>query len=461
MQETQLTRHPLGSVRELIELSLPLILSLFTASFMGFCNRLFLAHYSLESLEASVSAVYLCTLFQNPCIRITSVVQVFVGLFHGAKKLDQIGPYVWQMIWFSVLSMAFTLPLSGIIAPFFFNGTAIKELSTTYFATLMAANFLFPLGAALSSFFIGRGKTRIILYSTLSAYALNVLLDYLLIFGIPGLLKPLGIFGAALANIISQSSLCILLFIFFLRREERERFGTHKWRINWPAFWEQIRFGMPRAIARILLLAAWVCTARIMTLKGGDYLMVLSVGGSLILLFTFINDGICQGMITVASHAIGSGKTEAVWQMVRSALLILLMMGSIMAIPYLFFPKWTLTAFFPNSLSPESFAILKRSCYWLWIFFCTYGFNAIGFSLVTASRDMFFYVIAMCFVWLTTYIPAHLAFNVWNWPADTLWLIMAMDSLIFGVVFLLRSRQERWARKHAPAMEGNFSLSRT
>lgn len=454
LMNTQLTRHPLGSARELIELSLPLILSLFTASFMGFCNRLFLAHHSFGALEASVSAVYLCTLFQNPCIRITSVVQVFSGLFSGANQLQRVGPYVWQMIWFSLFSMAITLPLSGLVAPFVFGGTAIREQATSYFFTLMSVNFLFPLAAALSSFFIGRGKTRIILLSTLFTYALNILLDYMLIFGVSRFIPPLGIFGAALANAISQGIFCVILFYFFLRREEREVCGTGNYVFHWGSFWEQIRFGLPRAIARILVLTAWVFTARIMTLKGGDYLMVLSVGGSLILLFTFINDGLCQGMITIASHAIGARQYEAVWKLMRSALLILLMMSVIIGIPYLLFPQWTLRCFFPNSLSPESLALLKRSCFWLWVFFCAYGFNAIGFSLITAARDVYFYLIAMCFIWCTTYFPAYYAFNYWNWPPDTLWLIMAMDSLIFGCLFLLRSRREKW--KAHQVVENHF-----
>lgn len=422
---------------------------------MGFCNRLFLAHYSFEALEASVSAVYLCTLFQNPCIRITSVVQVFVGLFNGAKQFDRVGPYVWQMIWFSLISMIVTLPLSGLVAPLVFGGTSIREHATTYFLTLMMGNFLFPMGAALSSFFIGRGKTRIILFSTLFTYALNISLDYLLIFGVPTLIPPMGIFGAALANLIAQSAFCTALLFFFLRREERTVYQTGRWAFNWEVLRDQIKFGFPRALARVLLLAAWVCTARIMTLKGGDYLMVLSVGGSLILLFTFINDGLCQGMITIASHAIGAREYPAIWKMVRSGLLLLLLMASLMAIPYLLFPNWTLTVFFPNSLSPESFAILKRSFIWLWVFFCAYGFNCIGFSLITASRDMLFYVIAMCFVWCTTYLPAYFAFNSWNWPPDTLWLIMSMDALIFGIVYLVRSSKERWK---LPAREVPISV---
>lgn len=439
-----LTKFPKASFRELLFLCVPLILSLFSASFMGFCDRLFLAHYSLEALEGTVSATYLCMLFQQPVIRIAAMAQVFVGLQYGSNQREQIGSSVWQMIWVSLLSMLVTMPTSQFVAPFFFEGTSIQHTANTYFFTLMTMNFLFPLGTAISSYFIGQGRMGIIFLTTLISHSVNIGLDYFFIFGIDGFLPPMGVFGAALATGIAQGAYCIILFIFFLRKKERDNFGTNRYKFDWENFWEQLRVGLPRAIARIIILTAWVSTARIMTLKGGDYLMVLSIGGTLILFFTFINDGMCQGMITIASNILGAKDYPAMWKLVRSGMTLLLSTTALLSIPLLMFPEYTLSFFFQTAPTPEALVILKNACIWIWLFFFSYGFNAIGLSLVTASRDVTFYMFTIIFVWLTSYLPTYLAMNVFNWAPDKLWLIMCCDSLVFGAAFLLRASKEKW-----------------
>jgi MATE family multidrug resistance protein len=272
----------------------------------------------------------------------------------------------------------------------------------------------------------------------------NILLDFILIFGIEGIISPLGATGAAISMALSQALFCFILFIFFLRKRERESFGSGNYRFKWDAFWNCTRMGFPRALARVFTLTAWAAIVHIMTFKGGDYLMILSIGGTLIFLFSFISDGMLQGMITIASTLIGAKNYAGIWKMIRSSLLFLITTTFLLSIPYLLFPEFTLSFFALEPMDEKTLHLLKRSFFWLWIFFFCYGFSAIGLSLITASQDMKFYLGIIGFVWLTSYVPAYFAMNVWNWPADYMWLIMAFDSFIFGAVFLWRASKEKW-----------------
>lgn len=445
--DQSLSKYPVASLRELTYLSLPLILSLLSASLMGFCDKIFLARFSLNAMEAGVSAGYLCHLFQFPLMRVSTMAQVFVGLYFGSKTMSKAGPATWQMIWFSIFSMAVTLPISRFVAPFFFGGTSVEGPASTYFHVMMVVNFLFPLTAALSSYFIGQGRMSIIFFSNLICHSLNICLDYFFIFGVKGMIAPMGIFGAAIATGVSQLLLCTILFWAFLRKKEHLLCNTHAFRFNGNLFWRQFRVGFPRAVARTIILTAWVSTSRLMTLKGGDYLMVLSIGGTLILLFSFISEGMLQGLITIASSLMGSKNYSKIWKLVRSGLLIVGCTGGILLIPYIFFPGFTLSFFFPGGPDPHSFALLKTTCIWLWIFFICYGINTIGHSLITASRDLNFYMFSIIFVWCTSYFPAYLGMNVFGFSPDKLWLIMSLDSLIFGLLFIYRATKEKWKER--------------
>lgn len=453
-----LTQHPSASLRELFNLSMPLIFVLLSGCLMSFCDRLFLAHSSFQAFEGCVSAAYLCTLFQVPCVRISSMTQIFVGFHKGAKNPLLIGECVWQMVWFSLFSMLITLPLSGWAGRFFLGGTSIEAPATTYFQCLMFVNFLFPLGAALASFYIAEGKTKALFLATLCSQLVNVGLDYLLIFGIDGLLPPLGILGAAIATGIAQGAFCAILFIIFLQKRHRDQYGTDKFAFRWKPFWQYVQVGIPRAIARIIILGAWATTVRLMTVRGGDYLIVLSVGGTLFLLFAFINDGMSQAVIAIGSRLIGAREYLTMRKLRRSALLLLTIFMGFLTIPFLLFPKLLLSFFFSSPPTPETVALLERTCIWIWILLFCNGVNGIGFGLISAACNTVFHMMVNCLVWVTSYLPVYLAFKMGNWPADVFWLIIAFDALVHGLIFHWKASKNNVEHTSFERCHQNFML---
>ncbi|MBI3212078.1 MAG: polysaccharide biosynthesis C-terminal domain-containing protein, partial [Simkania negevensis] len=252
---SQLTRYPEGSFRELMTLVLPIMLSLLSGSLMGFCDRLFLSHYSLDALKAVSSANYLCILFQVVPMRVATMNQVYVSKHIGSDQKELAGAYTWQMIWFSLFSMLFTLPLSKLAAPLFFNHSEIAHLGKLYFFPLMYVNFLFPLGGVLAAFYIGKGKPLIVAAVTLMANLLNILLNYCLIFGIKGWIPSLGISGAAIATALSQTVYCAILFCLFLK--EDKEYQTKDFSFKRKLFWNCIQTGVPRALGKMSTLIAW------------------------------------------------------------------------------------------------------------------------------------------------------------------------------------------------------------
>ena len=167
-----------GDLWTLVRISLPLMLFLFCDTLTTFTERIFLSHLSTDGVPGSLNATYLASIFQNPCIAIAAMGQVFVGLYQGSGELKRIGPCVWQLIWFSLLSLVITFPLSIWASHFYFKDTLIYQAGTEYFSILAVGNFLFPLSIALSSFYIGRGKTLFVTLTMLTSYALNLTLSW-------------------------------------------------------------------------------------------------------------------------------------------------------------------------------------------------------------------------------------------------------------------------------------------
>lgn len=289
-----------GNTRTLVRISLPLMFFLFCEALTSFCERIFLSYYSLDAVHASLNASYLATIFQSPCIAIGAMAQVFVGLYQGSGEYKRIGPCVWQLIWFSFLSFLLVFPLSFFVSSLYFKNTIIQRLGIEYFTILALGNFLFPLNTALSSFYLGRGKTLLVTNLMLASYVMNLFLNWVLIFGIKGIVPSLGIKGAAFAKCISLGIISFIFFGTFLTKKNRAVYHTHFWFFSPKALWNYTRPGMIRAFGFLSSKICWAVITYIIIQKEGPYLDALTIGGTIITFLLFIANGIYKATLTIA-----------------------------------------------------------------------------------------------------------------------------------------------------------------
>ena len=94
-----LTKHDEGSTRELWSLSIPLILSSFSLMLMFFVDRLLLARYSTDALNAAVHAGTFGWAFIFGGVSLCNIAEIFVAQYNGAGEKSKLGEPVWQMIW--------------------------------------------------------------------------------------------------------------------------------------------------------------------------------------------------------------------------------------------------------------------------------------------------------------------------------------------------------------------------
>lgn len=430
-----------SNFRQLVSLTLPIMLSLCVINLVGFSDRTFLARFSLEALEGYVSGFVLAVLFQIPLMRVTTLGQSFVSFYNNDDKRHQVGQSVWQMIWFSLFSMCITLPVSYGVVPIVFGGTAVQDVATSYFTTLMWGNFLFPLQAALSSFFIGQNRAKVVFITVFGAQCIHVILDYLLIFGVDGYIPALGAQGAAIALVINQLLVCGILFLLFLGKKQRSLYGTDRYQFNWAVFFAQIRAGIPLSVAPFIGMSCWVAINRLMAVKGGDYLVVFSLGSSLTVCFAFMNDALFQAVLTSVSGLLGRKSFAAIKRTVGQAFFLLGIMMGLLAIPFLIYPEVLLSFLFPSLPTGASLDLLLSTCYSSWLFICCEGVLFIGMGLLAATRQTLFFIFTGISLWFIGYLPIAFTMDLWQWQAETFWPIIATAISIVGGSYFLKAKQ--------------------
>ncbi len=438
-------------IKELLLLLVPILIVLMTRSTVGFVEKIFLSQHAVEALEGTMQAIYIVFLFQLPTIGFANMIQVFLGDFVGKKQEKEIGRHVWQMIWCSLLSLFITYPLSQILKPFCFQGV-VQAHAYAYYDILMLGNFLFPVGATLTAFYLSVGKFGDIVRASLLGFTLNFFLDLILISGVEGVIAPWGSRGAAVGICVGQTFFCALLLRRFLETDYREKFRTDKWKWDFSLIRDFFRLSMPRAGGRLIAVGIWSMATSMMALRGGEHALILAIGGAFILAGSFLQESLLQSMPLLASRGLAAQDRSGLRHLLYAGFSYTVLISLALSMPFCFFAEQTLQFFFPGEVVEATWSSLKLTAYWSWLWILGNGFNTVILSFLFGMRDMMFYLIFLACSWLITFALPYLAIVKGEWPAHTFWLVLAVDQfLVLGVyvirVFWVSRRRFSWLLK--------------
>ncbi|WP_442510902.1 MATE family efflux transporter [Novipirellula sp. SH528] len=210
---------------ELLAIALPLMVSAGTFSLVLFVDRTLLLWYDGASMSASMAGGNFFWVSICLPIGIASMTGAIISQYVGAGEEGKIGRFLWQSVWLTLLSIPF-FAWVAYAAPDLFRLTEqpseLIEAETTYLRWLLVGGVGAVLENALSGFFSGTDRTRVIMWVSLLSGLINVVLDLLLIFG-AGPIPEMGIAGAAIASSIAFwfKAICFGLLIFYYDRDNR------------------------------------------------------------------------------------------------------------------------------------------------------------------------------------------------------------------------------------------------
>jgi Na+-driven multidrug efflux pump len=429
-----------GASGRMWALFFPIALMTSTNYIVLLIEKCVLAQLSIAAMEAAVAATYVCQLFQLPTVVIAMMTQVSVAKCQGAGELEKIGPRVWQFIWFSFLSMAITLPSTWIYGQIYFSGSEIEELVTPYYRLMAASNFLYPLTMTLSCFYLGQGRTRFVFFSTVGFQLLKLGLAIFLIFGRGSAIPAYGLLGGAISTVIAQFFLCVMLFMGFL---STKGINARDWLIHRTLFLGCMRPGMLRASNRMLNLAAWASVVHLMTTRGGDHLLVMSLGGTFSLFLAFLPETLAEVQVTMVGQMMGRKQYASLKGAFYSGLILALSCIFLVAIPLVLFPMPTMHYFFPNAfLSRHSIYMLMTG---LWLSFAFFALTAIPYSYILAFKDTKFIFRMGLFSWINGFLVSYILLEVINVGAEYFWFVNSICQIttFFAFYFRMRWLQEQ------------------
>ncbi|MEJ2096824.1 MAG: MATE family efflux transporter [Deltaproteobacteria bacterium] len=443
--------HSTGGYREVLHIAIPLILSTASWSIQHFVDRMFLSWYSPEVIAAAMPAGMLHFSVASIFMGTAGYVSTFVAQYYGARRFSRIGPAIWQGIYISIAGGLVLLCLYPAAEPVFRwigHDAAVQQQEVAYFQMLCFGGFFYLASYAISGFFSGRGKTWPVMWVNTFTTIVNLLLDYILIFGHFGF-PELGIRGAGLATILDGVSSLLVYVLLMAMHEHNAAYHTLKgWRPEKELFFRVLRFGLPSGVQFFLEMAGFTGFVLIVGRLGTVSLAATNIAFNINTLAFMPMIGCGIAISVLVGQYLGADKPELAQTATYSGFhLAFLYMGAIAAAYFL----WPDIFVIPFALKadPQSFREIYDFSVILLRFVAFYSLfdtmNIIFCSAIKGAGDtryvMFISVGLSIFGLL---IPTYLAVIVLKYGLMVSWIIATSYVILLGVTFFLRFLSGKW-----------------
>jgi len=285
------------------------------------------------------------------------------------------------------------------------------------------------------AFYVGIEHTKAFTYASVLMVSVNVVLDYLLVFGKAGF-PEMGIGGAALASSISEA--CQLVFFILYTRFRID--GTAY------AFRYLRKLNLPR-MGKLLSLSGWtmgqyfvaVCVWFVFFLAvehlGERALAVSNIIRSLSVVWFMVLAAFSSAASTLAGNMMGAGKPEGVPEVVRKTFIlsVAFLMPALILVSV--FPEATLRVYTDDAAliadSRASLWVIAAACLWalpahvLQKVISGIGNTRAAFFIEVASLGGYMAYVAIAIYWLKSPVAVC-------WVADHVyWLVMLVCSIAY------------------------------
>lgn len=415
-------------------------------------DRIFLGMYSTEALGAAMAVMGVFWVPMALLQQTAAYVTTFVAQYYGAQEKDRIGSCVWQSFYVCAFGGGAFLGLNFFSEWFFsFVGHAekIQQLEVSYFNSLGYTALPTAIVAAVSGFFTGLGRTKTVIGINFVGLILNVVLDYLLIFGNFGF-PELGIAGAGYATALATYGAAFWgLFLIFNKDNERLYKFRSQWKLNFQLIQQFLKYGIPSGMQWALEGLAFTVFLILMGQlpEGEAALASSSIAVTVMMLSVLPTMGVAQAVLSLVGQKLGEGKPDEAslitWDGVRiSAIYMVMMSVSFWLIPE-FYLSW-----FKNEdnaalwsqvslLAPKLLAIVGIFT----IFDSTY--LNISFALKGAGDTKFVSLIALFIPWPIMVLPAYLLRDHPN-AVILSWSFVVLYAMCISGILILRFLQGKW-----------------
>lgn len=446
-----LIRTDKETLKMLLAIALPMIISQGTYALMIFTDRYFMSligpTHVAATLGGGVAALMCMSLFMG----ILSYGNALVAQSLGAKDFAQCSRTVTQGV---ILAFAFlpflALGALGVYWGFDQLGHDAEQtiLEKNYFKVLVFGCAFTLLKTCLASYFAGIGRTSAVMTADLLAVLLNIPLSYALIFGAWGLPK-LDIMGAALGTVLSNLFALGVFACFYLGRANRSLFYVGKSLcLDVSLIKRYLTLGFPSGLEMFLNIAAF----NVFILLFQSYGVVQGAAAAIVLNWDILSFvpmlGLHIAVISLVGRCIGAGDYERLSSVISSGFLLGLVYSGVLAITFIIFRESLVDVFITEATGDEK---IRELASWMMVGMASYvmadAVILISGGVLRGAGDTRWLMTSSALLHWLMVVVVYLVIMEWQLGPKVAWLVFVGMILSLALCFTLRLVSSGWRER--------------
>jgi multidrug resistance protein, MATE family len=445
-------QHKRGSVREMIAIAFPMVVSQACDTIMIFTDRLFLAKLGPEHMNASMGGGLTAFMMMSFFIGLTSYSTALVAQYYGAGKKDQCPRVTTQVLLFSAMAYIPILmcrPLAHQL--FIIMGISPEQMAPQkiYFDILLFGVVISLFRHNLSCFFSGVGRTGVVMLASCTAMIVNIILNYVFVFGKFGC-PALGIAGSAYGTLLGGLSGLLVLAGAYLSRKNCLEFSISKaFHFDALIASQLWRFGLPSGIEFLLNIFAFNATVLMFHAQG----LVTATAATIVFNWDLVSFvpliGVEIGVMSLVGRAMGAKDPDTAHRSTMSGLKMGLVYSAVILFFFVIFPDVLVNIFRPagptdvfTAAAPLAVSMVRVAS----IYVLVEAMFVVFIGALRGAGDTFWAMtISVSLHWLIV-LMLFIMFHVYHFSALAGWVVMVALFFIFSFIVLLRYNLGHWRK---------------
>ncbi len=242
----------------------------------------------------------------------------------GSGDNEKVNYYLGQTFTILMITSVIVMALGNLFSDIFLGWLRVPEEIYPYSETYLRIIFLGMPGMFVDFIFRsslqGSGDTRTPLYVLMVTITLNILLDWLLIFGI-GPFPEMGVAGAAWATVIARYVSAVISLAILIYFHPRLKLRRKHLRVSKKSIKTYVKIGFPLAIGQGISTLGFAFVQGLVNVNGASAAAAFSVGNRITNIFNMPGIGLSQASGVLVGKALGAKREHEAERVVRMGML--------------------------------------------------------------------------------------------------------------------------------------------
>lgn len=350
----ELSPKQVVSYGHIFRIAFPVILGQLAQNVIALADTMFLGHVGETELAAGALAAIFYQVAVMFMLGFGIGTQILIAHRMGEGLPRSVGRFFYHALCFVLLAALLMIGLfkgfgTGMIAGMIKTEAVQAAVDEYLQCRVWGLPFAF-VSICFSAFYVGIGRTRTISYATLVMGGVNVLLDYLFIFGI-GPFEAMGMRGAALASVIAEAvGVIIYISVSLYGGENQKRYRLFTpFRLRGFVFAKMLDTAYPLMLEFLISFGNYFVFFLMIERLGQHPLAVANITRSLYTIFLLPIWGYTATVSSVTAFLCGQKHEEEIKVLVRRCLVLGLATVSVLVLPYFLMKDTVLACFTSNA----------------------------------------------------------------------------------------------------------------